>query len=75
MLESKRPFEKYLREYVKCLSEVIDETYSYSEKSVKMLLGLIDDWIDLVPKEKNHFFEATNSVSYTHLTLPTTERV
>jgi hypothetical protein len=64
MVEAKKPFEEYLKAYViDYLHEVINETYDYSQEGVWTLFEFIDNWIDLVPREKEHFLEAANSLS------------
>lgn len=63
MSKARRPFETYLKEYMSSLREVIDETYEYSLEGTRMLFKFIDNWIDLIPREKAHFLEAVNSLS------------
>jgi hypothetical protein len=63
MVEAKKPFEEYLKVYTDYLHEVINETYDYSQEGVGTLFEFIDNWIDLVPREKEHFLEAANSLS------------
>jgi len=60
---AERPFETYLKEYTHSLCEVVDETYEYSLEGTHMLFEFIDNWIDLIPREKAHFLEAANSLS------------
>jgi hypothetical protein len=61
--KARRPFEEYLEEYIKYLQEVVNESYDHSREGTGMLFEFIDNWIDLIPKEKTLFLEAANSLS------------
>lgn len=56
-------FEKYLKVYNRSLQLTIKETYEKHPTETEMLFEFIDNWIDLMPREKEKFYEAANSIS------------
>ena len=56
-------FEDYLKEYNGIMQEVRKETYEKYPTETGMLFEFIDNWIDLIPRDKEKFFQATNSLS------------
>ena len=56
-------FENYLKEYNKIMQSVRKETYEKYPTETGMLFEFIDNWIDLIPRDKDKFFQATNSLS------------
>lgn len=56
-------FENYLKEYNGIMQKVGKETYERFPTETGMLFEFIDNWIDLIPRDKEKFFQATNSLS------------
>lgn len=56
-------FENYLQEYGGFLEEVRKETYEKYPTETGMLFEFIDNWIDLVLRDKENFLQETNSLS------------
>ena len=55
--------EHYLEEYDGIMRGVRKETYKKYPTETEMLFEFIDNWIDLIPRDKEKFFRATNSIS------------
>ena len=56
-------FENYLKEYNGFLEDVRKETYTKHQTEAEMLFEFIDNWIDLVRRDKENFLQAANSLS------------
>ncbi len=57
------PAENYISVYAQILREVREETYQKYPSETGMLFEFIDNWIDLIPRDRERFFQATNSIS------------
>jgi hypothetical protein len=62
MAESMKAIEEYLREYTDYLHMVIYETYKHSKEEVGMLFEFIDNWIDLIPRERELLIAMSQSL-------------
>jgi len=56
-------FENYIKKYAEIMQEVRKETYEKYKVETAMLFEFIDNWIDLIPRDKEKFFQAMNSLS------------
>lgn len=57
------PAENYIKMYALTLQEIREETYQKYPSETGMLFEFIDNWIDLIPRDRERFLQATNSIS------------
>jgi len=56
-------FENYIKAYTTIMQEVSKETHDKHPTETGMLFEFIDNWIDLVPRDKEKIFQTINSLS------------
>lgn len=60
---AKMTIENYIKTYNGIIQRVRKETYEKYQHEAEMLFEFIDNWVDLVPRDKETFLQATISLS------------